>query len=101
MVIVPGTTAAAAQARRSLVSQLKKAQALSQDRAVPLEVSGRIEERMLARLVRKEIIRPGIKGGYWLDQERYADSCRKQLIFVIGAILVSLGIMACLAIYGQ
>jgi hypothetical protein len=88
-----------AQARRALVGQLKRAQAVSQDRAVPIEVHGRVEERMLARFVRKEIIRPGPRGGYWLDRERYADFCRQQLIFVVGVLLVTVGLVACLLIY--
>ena len=98
MVVVYGSERAA-RARRELVKQLKRAQATSQDRAVPLEVNGRTEERVLRRLVRKEIIRPGPKGGYWLDPERYADCERRQVIFVIGAILVTAGIVVCVWLY--
>jgi hypothetical protein len=87
------------RARRELVRQLKRAEATSQDKAVPLEVRGRVEERVLRRLIRKEVIREDAKGGYWLDKERYADCRRRQMIFAIGAILVTLGIMACAMLY--
>jgi len=89
----------AARARRELVRQLKRSGATSQDKAVPLEVRGRVEERVLRRLLRKEVIRTGANGGYWLDVERDADCRRRQLIFVIGAIPVTLGIMACAMLY--
>jgi hypothetical protein len=98
MVAVYGSSRPA-RARRLLIHQLKRANAVSQDRAVPLEVNGRAEERMLARLIRREIVRPGPRGGYWLDKERYADFCRQQIIFVIGALLVTAGIMACVLLY--
>jgi len=94
-------TERAARARRELVRQLKRAEATSQDKAVPLEVHGRVEERVLRRLIRKEVIREGAKGGYWLDKERYADCRRRQIIFAIGAILVTLGIMACTMLYNS
>jgi len=89
----------AARARRELVRQLRRAEATSQEKAVPLEPKGRVEERVLRRLLRKEIVRTGANGGYWLDTERYADCRRRQLIFAIGAILVTLGIMACAMLY--
>jgi len=94
-------TERAARARHELVRQLKRAEATSQDKAVPLEVHGRVEERVLRRLIRKEVIREGAKGGYWLDKERYADCRRRQIIFAIGAILVTLGIMACTMLYNS
>jgi len=94
-------TERAARARRVLVKQLQRAGATSQDKAAPLEVNGRVEERVLKRLIRKEVIRPGAKGGYWLDPERYADCRRRQIIFAIGALLVTLGIMACAMLYGS
>jgi len=97
--MVDGSSARAARARRELVNQLKRADATSQDKAVPLEVTGRVEERVLRRLLRKEVIRPGARGGYWLDLERYADCQRRILIFVVGAILVTAGIMACAMLY--
>ena len=93
-------TERAARARRELVRQLKRAEATSQDKAVPLEVHGRVEERVLRRLIRMGVIREGAKG-YWLDKERYADCRRRQIIFAIGAILVTLGIMACAMLYGS
>ena len=101
MVMVHGGSARAARARRELVRQLERAGATSQDKAAPLELNGRIEERVLRRLLRKEVIRAGAKGGYWLDRERYADCRRRQLIFAIGAILVTLGIMACAMLYAH
>ena len=88
-----------ARARRELVRQLKRADATRQDKAMPLEVHGRTEEAVLRMLLRKEVIRPGAKGGYWLDLERHADCQRRTLIFVVGAILVSAGIMACAMLY--
>jgi len=100
MVMIYGAERAAS-ARRALVQQLKRAGATSQDKAVPLEVHGRTEERVLKLLLRKEVIRRGVKGGYWLDPERHADCQRRQLIFVIGAILVTVGIMVCAMLYTQ
>ena len=94
-------TERAARARRVLVRQLQRAGATSQDKAVPLEVHGRIEERVLKRLIRKEVVRTGVRGGYWLDGERYADCRRRQIIFAVGALLVTLGIMACAMLYGS
>ena len=94
-------TERAARARRILVRQLKHAGATSQAKEVPLEVHGRTEERVLRRLIRKEIVRTGAKGGYWLDLERYADCRRRQIILLIGAVLVTIGIMACAMLYGS
>jgi hypothetical protein len=99
--VVHGGSARAARARRVLVRQLKRAQATSHERAIPLEVNGRVEERVLKRLVRKEVVRADANGRYWLDLERYAECRRRELIFAIGAILVTLGVMACAMLYGK
>ena len=90
-----------AAARRELISQLKQANAYSIDRAIELVVHDKTEERMLGRLVRRGIVKPGMKGGHWLDQERYRDCRRQELIFVIGAILVATGVMACMWLYAK
>ena len=54
---------------------------------------------MLKRMLKREVIRPGTKGGYWLDEERYAEWKRQNMILAIGLALVMGGIFACLAIY--
>lgn len=100
--IDPGVSGARrAHARRVLVGQLKRAEAYSLERATDLVVKSRLEERMLARLVRKGIVKPGMKGGYWLDLERYRECRRQELIVVIGAILVMAGVMACALLYAK
>ena len=88
-----------AHARRALVRQLERVEAFGQDRAHGLEVKSRTEERELARLLRREIVRAGPHGGYWLDRERYADWRRLNLIVAVGAILVSAGLVACALLY--
>ena len=99
--MVHAGSARAARARRVLVRQLKRAQATRYDRAVPLEVNGRVEERVLRRLIRKEIVHADANGRYWLDLERYNDCRRRELIFALGAILVTLGLMACSMLYSR
>ena len=88
-----------ARIRRELASHLKRAGAVSPDRAIPLEPENRTEEQVLSRMLKSETIRPGAKGGYWLDAERYAECRRRDLIFVIGMFLVMGGVMACLLLY--
>lgn len=97
---VSGGSARRARARRILIRQLRKAEAYSLEKAVPLAVESRLQERELARLVRKEVIRPGKKEGYWLDRERYADFQRQRILFVVGALLVAAGFVACMILYG-
>ena len=99
--MVHGSSARAARARRVLVKQLKVARATSYDRAVRLEVNGRTEERVLRRLIRKEIVRADANSKYWLDMERYADCRKRELILALGAILVTLGLMACSMLYAR
>ena len=88
-----------ARVRRALASHLKRAGAVSPDRAIPLEPENRVEEQVLSRMLKSETIRPGARGGYWLDAERYAECRRREMIFVIGMFLVMGGIMACLLLY--
>lgn len=90
-----------ARARRVLISQLKRAEAYSLDRATEVVAHGRTEERVLKRLIDRGVLKPGLKGGYWLDQERYRECRRQELIFAIGAILVTAGIVACAMLYGH
>ena len=98
----PGISGARrARARRVLIGQLKRAEAFSLDRETDVVAHGRMEERVLKRLIDRGVLKPGLKGGYWLDQERYRDCRRQELIFVIGAILVTGGIMACALLYGK
>ncbi len=100
--IDPGMSGARrARARRVLVGQLKRAEAYSLDKAIDVVANGRLEERMLKRLIERGVLKPGLKGGYWLDLERYRECRRQELIFVIGAILVTAGIMACALLYGK
>lgn len=90
-----------ARVRRGLVSHLKRAGAVSPDRAVPLEPHDRTEEEVLSRMIKREMVRPGLKGGYWLDAERYAECRRRETIFAIGLLLVMAGLMACLILYAK
>jgi len=100
--IDPGISGARrARARRALVNQLKRADAFSLERAVDVVANNRMEERMLARLVKRGVMKPGLKGGYWLDLERYNDCRRQELIFAIGALLVTAGIVACALLYAK
>ena len=98
----PGMSGARrARARRVLISQLKRAEAFSLDRATDVVAHGRMEERVLRRLIDRGVLKPGLKGGYWLDQERYRDCRRQELIFVIGVFLVMGGVIACAILYGE
>ncbi len=89
-----------ARARRALISQLKAARAFTDAAAAPVEAGSGLEEKELERMIRRQVIRKGLKGGYWLDEERYADWRRRTMLFVVGLVLVSAGIMACLYLYG-
>ena len=100
-VVTVAAAGQAAAARRELISQLKHAKAYSIDRAIDLVVHDKSEERMLRGLARRGIVKPGLKGGHWLDLERYRDCRRQQLIFAIGAILVASGVMACMWLYAK
>ena len=88
-----------ARARRELIKHLKDAGATRDETAVPLEPEDSLERAMFKRMLRRGVIRTGMKGGYWLDEERYADWKRQQLLFVVGILLVMFSIMACLIVY--
>ena len=90
-----------ARVRRELASQLKRAGAVSPDRAIPLEPGNRMEEQVLSRMIKRELVRPGMKGGYWLDAERYAECRQRETIFAIGLLLVMAGLMACMILYAK
>jgi hypothetical protein len=100
--IEPGISGARrARARHALIVQLKRANAYRLDQAIEVVTSDRMEERMLKRLVDREVLKPGLRGGYWLDLERYRDCRRQELIFAIGAILVTAGVVACALLYAK
>ena len=88
-----------ARARRELIRQLRRGNAFSAAAARPLETTNDLERRVLQRMMRNEVIRPGAKGGYWLDEERYADWKRRHYLTAFGIALVMGGLVACLAIY--
>jgi len=67
--------------------------------ARPIEADTPLERSVLKSMLKREVIRPGSKGGYWLDEERYAEWKRQNLIIGIGVALVVGGIIACLMIY--
>ena len=97
-IVTAGSGARRARARRALVSQLQRAQAYSHDREITLVPGDRVQEGVLARLVSRGIVRPGPKGGYWLDREAYGEFCRQQAIFVVGILLVSLALGVTMAL---
>ena len=98
----PGISGARrARARRALILQLKRANAYRIDQAIDVVASNRMEERMLTRLIDRGVLKPGLKGGYWLDMERYRDCRRQEMIFAIGALLVTGGIIACTLLYAK
>ncbi len=88
-----------AHARRELLKHLQDAGATRDETAVPLEPGDPLERAVFKRMLRRGVIRTGMKGGYWLDEERYADWKRQQVLFVVGILLVVFSIMACLIIY--
>lgn len=85
-----------ARARRALVSRLKRDGATASDKAQPLVVADHFETRELERMIRKEVVRKTPRGGYWLDLERYADWRRQNLLFAIGAVVVTIAVMVCI-----
>ena len=89
------------RAQQALLSRLKRAGAWSDQAAHEIEVDGRLQASVLESLVRREIVRKGSRGGWWIDAEAYAEMRRRQLIFAIGAILVVAGAMACAMLYGH
>jgi hypothetical protein len=88
-----------ARARRALISELKRANAFSNESAVPLEPTSSLERTEFEHMLKREVIRRGMRGGYWLDRERYADWQRQNLLFVVGVLLVTAGFTACMVIY--
>lgn len=88
-----------ARARRALLSELRRAQAFRDESAVPLEPGSSLERAEFERMLKREVIRRGMRGGYWLDLERYADWNRRNLLFVVGILLVTTGFTACMLIY--
>ena len=88
-----------ARARRELIRHLRSAGALSDAAARPIEADTPLERSVLKSMLKREVIRPGSKGGYWLDEERYAEWKRQNLVIGIGVALVMGGIIACLMIY--
>src|SRR5262249_29680027 len=94
-----GATAAITRARREMLGQLRRAEAFSPDRALELELKRGLEQRVLQRMLRREIIRPGARGGYWLDRNRLEEWKRQQLLIAIGMLIVTFGVIACVLIY--
>jgi len=88
------------RARRELVGFLRRQGAITAATACPVMPANSFEARVLARMIKHDVIRPGMKGGYWLDEERYAEWKRQQLLIAFGIALVMSGLVACLTIYG-
>jgi hypothetical protein len=88
-----------ARARRAMIRQLKQAGAFSDATACPLAADSAIEKSVLKRMLQREVFRPGSKGGYWLDEERYSEWKRQNVVVALGMAIVMGGLVACLAIY--
>jgi hypothetical protein len=96
-VIIPASKQAQ-QAGRSIARQLKDLGAVREDLARPLAIEGKVEQAQLKHMVERNIVRVAKNGNYWLDSERWADAQRKQLLFVLAAILVTTGLMLTVAL---
>lgn len=96
--MVPAASSMARQARRTIARRLEKLGAVHEDLAQPLELERSIERSQLRRLVNSRIVRVAPNGNYWLDRERWEEYQRQQLLIAIGLMIVSFGVIACIAL---
>ena len=63
------TTAAAvvAKARRDVISHFMARDAVSADKAVPYQPDRRVRRRMFERFQAAGVLKPGVRGGHYLD----------------------------------
>lgn len=74
------TTAAAvvAKARRDVISHFMSRDAVSADKAVPYQPDRRIRRRMFERFQDAGVLKPGRKGGHYLDVPVWDEYSRKR-----------------------
>lgn len=90
-----GVAAAAAQARRRVVSHFLSQNAVSADRAVPFTADKRMEQRFFDRMRDDGVIQPATNGGYYLDVARWdawQQTQRGRIKWILLAGVVALGI---------
>ena len=96
-VYVPSAAASArARASRVLVGALRNAGTTNEAAATPLETHSSIEERQLKRLASLGAVRVGRNGGYWLDEQRYAEIRRARHRLIAMILLVEAGVIVAL-----
>jgi hypothetical protein len=96
--MVPAASSIARRARRTVVRRLEKLGADREELAQPLELDSSIQQRQLRRMVDNLIIRVAPNGNYWLDRERWDEYQRQQMLIGIGIMIVTFGVIACLAL---
>ena len=87
------TAAAAvvAKARRDVISHFMSRDAVSAEKAVPYQPDRRIRRRMFERFRDAGVLKPGTRGGYYLDVpawDEYARKRRKRAGALIGGSVV-------------
>ncbi|MES2337016.1 MAG: hypothetical protein V4537_02830 [Pseudomonadota bacterium] len=97
------TTAAAvvAKARRDVISHFMSRDAVSPAQAVPYQPDRRIRRRMFETFQAAGVLKPGAKGGFYLDVpvwDSYSRKRRRRMGAIIaGAIAVAGGLAAIFA----
>ena len=84
--------AAAARARRRVVSHFMAKNAVSADNAVPFTAGRRLEQKFFDRLRNQGVILPGKNGGYYIDAPKldaYQSSRRKRVGYALATMVAA------------
>ena len=84
-----------------LVKRLLDAGATSEWSAQPLEPRNRIEERTLARTLRRGLIKRTAQGTFWVDEARYSQWRTTQLRYALIAVFAMFLMFAILFVLGE
>lgn len=91
--------AMAARARREIQHQFFAADAVRPDRAIAFSPANGFEERQIARLRERDIVREDTAGRYWLDLPAYDTYLRERHARVRTALIVVVVLFAAFAIF--
>lgn len=93
------TTAAAvvAKARRDVISHFMARDAVAPDKAVPYQPDRRIRRRMFERFQDAGVLKPGARGGFYLDVPLWDQYARKRRRRAGALIAGSVALAAALA----
>lgn len=93
MAAAAGVAAAAARARRKVVSHFLQANAVSPDTAIAFTPNRRLEERFFERLKDAGVLKPARNGTYYADVptlDAWQNSRRKRVGLVIAGVLTAI-----------